>query len=306
MLRILTSFLFLSLSLSCLIGLFTPACSPREEDPLHRQEWGECTQNIECGQNRICRNRKCVEVPVSVSRASITPPEGMVLVPAGEFVMGANRGTLLEKPQVQSRTTDFFLDIREVTIAEYEICRLAGHCPAPACDPSAPPDHPVACVTQPAASAYCTFVRKRLPTEEEWEKAARGTDVRTYPWGEIPPTCEQAVFAGCGTGNTTVPVGTRPAGAGPFGTLDQAGNVWEWTATGRDPWDKDGDPRRLRAGHARSAGPGNTKPAGRPHFVIRGGSFLDPPLSLRVTHRLIMAQDFASRAIGFRCAADIF
>ncbi|PKN44853.1 MAG: hypothetical protein CVU59_10635 [Deltaproteobacteria bacterium HGW-Deltaproteobacteria-17] len=292
--------------LAILVTLSSGACTEREEDSLLRRNWGECTRNTECGSGRICRNRKCVDAPPSPSGAALVPPAGMVHIPAGEFLMGSNRGLSLERPQVQSRTQDFFMDRDEVTVEAWEACRRAGHCPEPRCDQAGKPaSAPITCVNQEDASAFCAFAKKRLPTEEEWEKAARGVDARTFPWGEQAPTCERANFAGCLKPDGPDTTGARPPGAGPYGTLDQAGNVWEWTSSSRRPWDQESDPRRLQAGHAPPplAGPPPKAPR-QPFFIIRGGSYLDPPMSLRVSHRLLLAQDFYSRALGFRCVAD--
>jgi len=286
--------------------LATGACSPREDESRLRKDWGECTRNTECGAGLICRNRKCVEPPPAPTGAALTPPGGMVHVPAGDFLMGANRGTPLERPQIQSRTPDFFIDAQEVTVEAYLACQKAGHCPEPRCSqPAKPAGLPVVCVTQDAAASYCAFLKKRLPTEEEWEKAARGAEARMFPWGEQPPTCERANFAGCLQPDGPTATGLRPDGAGPYGARDQAGNVWEWTASARLPWDKETDPARAQAGHAPPPAAGTPKnPPKKTYYVIRGGSFLDPPLSLRTSHRLLLAQDFYSHALGFRCAAD--
>ncbi|PKN21154.1 MAG: hypothetical protein CVU65_17435 [Deltaproteobacteria bacterium HGW-Deltaproteobacteria-22] len=292
--------------LAILFALSSAACTEREEDSRLRKTWGECTRNTECGAGRICRNRKCVDTPPSPSGSALVPPEGMVHVPAGEFLMGSNRGLSLERPQVQSRTQDFFIDLNEVTVEAWQACQQAGHCPEPRCTQNERPSTaPITCVTQDAAAAYCAFTKKRLPTEEEWEKAARGVDARTYPWGEPPPSCERANFAGCTATEGPEPVGTHPTGAGPYGTLDQAGNAWEWTASTRRPWDQESDPRRLQAGHAPPTVSGPPPKARKQtFFIIRGGSYLDPPASLRTSQRLLLAQDFYSRALGFRCVAD--
>ncbi len=279
------------------------SCSARKEDPK-RVAWGECIQNRDCSGGRICRNRKCVDPPPALPVDARTPPENMVHVPAGGFILGSNRGSPLERPQVDSVTQDFYIDIREVSREEYLTCVKAGHCSAARCEEGQQAGKlPVTCVSQPDAAAYCAFARGRLPTEEEWEKAARGTDARTYPWGDAVPDCDKAVFAGC-TEGSPAPSGSRPGGAGPFGTLDQAGNVWEWTATPRHKWDKDKDPERRLAGHA----PASDLEAemGEPDrfFVVRGGSFLDSPVSLRTTNRLLLDKDFHSRALGFRCVRD--
>lgn len=282
------------------------SCTPRDEDPKRRVEWGECTRNTECSHDKICRNRKCVSIPLLPPATMLQPPTGMTHVPAGEFTLGSNRGLQLERPQIVGRTIDFFIDIHEVTKEEYQRCVEAGHCPPPVCPQNEVPNVPVTCVTQPAAAAYCAFVGKRLPTEEEWEKAARGTDARTYPWGETSPDCNRAVYRSCVQENAPLPVGGRTAGKSPYGTMDQSGNVWEWTATSRPLWDKEKDPRRLQGGYdpPKTEESVNQTTLHNPHFIIRGGSFLDDALSMRTTLRFLMPANFTSRALGFRCAAD--
>jgi formylglycine-generating enzyme required for sulfatase activity len=172
----------------------------------------------------------------------------MVFVPAGPFLMGdAPREVTLDA---------FRIDRTEVTQGDYDQCVAAGICTAVNTFGDAiklpPPLHPVVHVSSSDAATYCAWLGKRLPTEAEWEKAARGVDGRTYPWGEAPPSCELAMFARwtlepdgqggrtevCGDGNpytSTHPVGSHPAGASPYGALDMAGNVSEWTADKEGP-----------------------------------------------------------------------
>jgi formylglycine-generating enzyme required for sulfatase activity len=128
----------------------------------------------------------------------------------------------------------FSIDRTEVTQRAYQACVDAGACSAPVdaptYDPVARGDHPVTSMTWDDAVAYCAFAGERLPSEAEWEKAARGTDGRRYPWGDDDATCALANTAGCTADDDDLPVGSLPDGASPFGALDMAGNVWEWTA----------------------------------------------------------------------------
>lgn len=136
----------------------------------------------------------------------------------------------------------FEIDLTEVTVAAYQSCIEAGKCSPPdtggACNWNKPGQdwHPINCVDFGQAAAYCDFVKKRLPTEQEWEYAARGDDGREYPWKDGPPggqLCWNGEGNDLGVNNRhgTCPVGHFPAGASPFGALDMAGGVREWTAT---------------------------------------------------------------------------
>jgi formylglycine-generating enzyme required for sulfatase activity len=177
------------------------------------------------------------------------PSDGakMVCVPAGEFLMGSTEAEIAaaiaecsgplckkfsnEAPQHTVILDAYWIDQTEVTNAQYLACVSAGVCgwtrrySDVAQDK---PDLPVAGVTGENARTYAAWVGGRLPTEAEWEKAARGTDGRIYPWGNNPPDCSLANIADCQTG--LVAVGSYPAGASPYGALDMAGNVWEWVA----------------------------------------------------------------------------
>ncbi len=178
-------------------------------------------------------------------------PEGMVLIPAGSFWMGcapADKDCYEdEKPRHEVVLDAFYIDKTEVTVRQYRRCVPSGACTAPGSGGyvnSKKPgreDHPVNYTDWHQASAYCRWAKKRLPTEAEWEKAARGTDDRIYPWGNQPPSCQYAVMRifrvgrGCGR-KSTWPVGSKPAGASPYGVLDMVGNVREWVA---DYYDRD-------------------------------------------------------------------
>ena len=152
-------------------------------------------------------------------------------------------------------------------------------------------DHPVVQVSADDAAAFCGFYGWRLPSEEEWEYAARGNDGRRYPWGDQEPdqTDGEHSRANFGTVSccaaddadgflTTAPVGSFPDGAGPFGHLDLAGNVWEWTSS-RFPGQPD-------------------------HVVLKGGGWGNNPYCLRASYRHGNPSDIGLDMVGFRCAAD--
>jgi len=179
----------------------------------------------------------------------------MCEVPAGPFWMGADSTWMGDKvcpascgsvePFREVVVPEFGIDRFEVTVGDYEKCVAGGFCTPARCkcrtygcvDPPSNSemggreDHPVNCVDWYQATAYCAWAGKRLPTEAEWEKAARGTDGRIFPWGGDPPDCDRAVLSlpGCDVQGTSR-VGTKPAGASPYGVEDILGNVDEWTA----------------------------------------------------------------------------
>jgi formylglycine-generating enzyme required for sulfatase activity len=150
-------------------------------------------------------------------------------------------------------------------------------------------DHPVTQVTWYGAQAYCQWARARLPTEAEWEKAARGVDGRSYPWGSEPPDCDKAQYGDCG--GATVPVGSRTAGVSPYGVLDMAGNVWEWVADWYDPAYYGSSPSQNPQG-----------PASGECKVFRGGSWGYPSAFIRASDRARNRPTYAGFNVGFRCA----
>ena len=193
-----------------------------------------------------------------------------VEVPAGEYVIGRDPG---ETRQRHVDVDAFELARTPVTNAQYERFVAEGGATAPPHWP-APADHPVTFVDWHEAAAFCAWAGGRLPTEAEWEKAARGTDGRTYPWGDEEDESRAAVGAGIKHGSTS-PVGSHPEGASPYGLLDMAGNVWEWTSTEYPP------------GEA----------------VLRGGSFASPGLAwARCTMRSHSRPVRRQAHIGFRVA----
>ncbi|RME49580.1 MAG: protein kinase, partial [Deltaproteobacteria bacterium] len=163
-----------------------------------------------------------------------------VSIPRGCFDMGSYRGEEDEQPVYKECFKDFYIDKTEVTVAQYQRCVDAGVCSSAlldqsdwgsdeACNWGKPgrEDHPINCVDWSQAKQYCQWVGGRLPTEREWEYAARGEGGWEYPWGDAEADCDHAVMHdgedGCGA-YSTMPVGSKPAGASPFGVLDMAGN----------------------------------------------------------------------------------
>ena len=168
------------------------------------------------------------------------PTSEMVTVPAGSFQMGCNVAVdnecfSNEYPYHAVSVPAFKIDKYELTVGEYQACVDAGGCTAAStggsCNygVSGRDSHPINCVDWNQAKAYCAWAGKRLPTEAEWEKAARGTDGRKYPWGNDSLDCDHAVHSANGCSNdSTAPEGSKPAGVSPYGAEDMVGNVWEW------------------------------------------------------------------------------
>jgi formylglycine-generating enzyme required for sulfatase activity len=220
----------------------------------------------------------------------------MVLVPAAQFWMGSDDGEDDEKPRHRVTLDGFYIDTYEVTNALYQKFMSASGRAAPEYWNDSKfngPRQPVVGVSWHDADAYCTWAKKRLPAEAEWEKAARGTDGRKYPWGE-QRDASRANSNESGRGKT-VDVGSYPRGVSPDGALDMAGNVWEWVADwhGKDYYRK-GPDRNLQG------------PATGTHRVLRGGSWLSNPINLRSAYRDSDTPGSRFHFIGFRCARGLF
>jgi formylglycine-generating enzyme len=154
----------------------------------------------------------------------------MVLVPAGEFYMGADDDQVAAMPRHPVYLDDYYVDVYEVSQTRYKECLEAGGCELTAgtgelMNRPVWDEHPMMDITWYDAQEYCEWRGGNLPTEAQWEKAARGTDERRFPWGNEPVTCERARYGECGW--MTAPVGTHPEGASPYGVEDMAGNAWE-------------------------------------------------------------------------------
>ena len=166
----------------------------------------------------------------------------MVFVPEGGFMMGSEEDYPEENPMHGISLDSYWIDQTEVTNGMYSQCVAAGACLPPTNITSSSRTvyygderfdiYPVIYVDWAMAQTYCSWAGGRLPTEAEWEKAARGVDRRTYPWGNAAPSCSLANFWGTGGGcvGDTSPVGSYLFGASPYGVLDMAGNVWEWVS----------------------------------------------------------------------------
>ena len=232
----------------------------------------------------------------------------MVRIPGGPFRRGVDdRRGLDEGPARSIHLRPFLIDRCEVTTRRFgEFVAATGRVTAAEADSSvsrswrspggrgaAEPDHPVVYVTWDEARAYCGWRGVRLPTEAEWEKAARGSDGRQWPWGPRP---EASLANAWGPGDPysgTSPAGSFPAGASPYGVHDMAGNVWEWCADWYDPDYYVVAPRRDPPGPER----------GRLR-VARGGSWTNPITVLRTSNRHAVHPDDAGPSLGFRCAAS--
>ena len=242
-----------------------------------------------------------------------------LLVPAGTVYMGG-LDVLLDSDEIPAHKVQlnaYWVDQVEVTNGMYGLCVEAGKCRLPVrlnsdnrFDYFGNPefqDYPVVQVTWTDANNYCQWAGRRLPTEAEWERAARGDDMRTFPWGDEPPNANNSNSLNI-VGDTTR-VGSYAGGASPFGALDMAGNVWEWVADYYRPTYYSISPEE------NPTGPEN--PAGNNLRVIRGGSFQDSLLNLRIPNRGYEvgpdpfalppnedAYGHSSTKIGFRCADD--
>jgi formylglycine-generating enzyme required for sulfatase activity len=261
----------------------------------------------------------------------------MASIDGGKFFMGNDDldADSDERPAHQVTISPYCVDLHEVTVADYRACSTSGECKrAPTevswkgisraertafsklCNGSRADraDHPVNCVDWDMASAYCTWQEKRLPTEAEWEFAARGSDGRRYPWGDEAPDPERlnacgrecvdwgaqngvemairgkGMYAGRDGFVGTAPVGSFVHGQSRFGILDLAGNVWEWTSD----WEGKYSPQP------------SVDPAGPPngaHRIVRGGGFNGVmPAWVRSTQRYGDDPSARSHAYGFRCA----
>ena len=264
-------------------------------------------------------------------------PPSMAQIDGGQFFMGTDdpKADEDEKPAHNVKLAPYCIDRTEVTVADYKACSDGGACKraatevwwpdvtaaekkiySPLCngaDAAGKAQHPINCVDWDMASTFCSAQGKRLPTEAEWEFAARGPDGRIYPWGDEPPdehhlnACGSectawlkahhqpgdAMYAGDDGFPNTAPVGSFPAGASRFGLLDVVGNVWEWASDYTGPYGA--------GAQVDPIGPSNGK-----ERVVRGGAWNGSfPAWVRPSQRYSFTPDTKSFAVGFRCAKPL-
>ena len=270
---------------SCVQGkcICQPACEEKECGPDGCG--GSCG---DCVEDAVCYAGNCLETVLIVD------------IPGGVFHMGCNEDVddecqPDEYPYHEVFLPPYQIDMTEVTVGAYGACVEDGACTppetgAPVCNwySELKQEHPMNCVVWAQAQTFCNWVGGRLCTEAEWEKAARGTEGVKYPWGNEELSCDFAVHGnGCGEG-TTWPVGSKPAGASPYGLLDMLGNVAEWTADwyGNGYYDQSpsDNPQGPEYGFKR---------------VVRGGAYLTS--NCRASDRLNSPATNLSVSRGIRC-----
>lgn len=253
-------------------------------------------------------------VHAQMSSKEAKPSNTMMLISGGNFIMGSNSGPDDEKPQHTIFIKSFFLDILPVSNADFAtflniqgLKNQQGDALYDHQDSDARIHrrnliwqsdltyelHPVNEVSWVGAREYCAWLNKRLPTEAEWEKAARGIDGRKYPWGNAAPTARLALFGA--PYNSSAPVDAFPDGASPYGILDMAGNQWEWVSSIYQPYPYKPDDGREN----QNAGPIRS---------TRGGGHDSNAEEISTTHRgrfLSRNPKAGHHNIGFRCASTV-
>jgi formylglycine-generating enzyme required for sulfatase activity len=256
--------------------------------PFPFQQW------VEVKQQTPTVVIKLIPIPSSITNPKDQSP--MVLVGEGAFAMGSpwGEGDNDEHPQHNVYLPAYYIDKYEISMGQYRQCVQEGGC--------SPPDaggrctwgnagkerYPINCVSWAQSAAYCRWAGKRLPSEAEWEKAARGPDGRRYPWGNQEPTCQLAQFRSCG--DKLVSVDSYGGVPSPYGAVQLAGNVWEWVA------DWHGETYYAEAPPSNPQGP-----ASGIFHVLRGGSWVANPPLLRSADRYYTPTTH-DQGVGFRCA----
>lgn len=240
--------------------------------------------------------------------SGIIKAEEMVLIPEGLFTMGSSEEDILwaakhfhsetldwyrdETPSHKVALPAFRMDKYEVSVGDYKLYMEATGMPAPREFENSRLNHPrqpVVSISWQQARDYCLWAKKRLPTEEEWEKAARGTDARHYPWGNEPDALNANIIGKGDSYRNTSPGGRFSEGVSPYGVMDMAGNVWEWTEDWYKPY------------------PGNqydNELYGEKFKVIKGGSWHSNLDLARPAVRGKALMDQKKNYIGFRCVSS--
>jgi len=229
-------------------------------------------------------------------------PNEMIVIPAGDFIRGTNDRLADEGPEHVVHLDEYFIDKFEVTNLQYkryidDVGRRAPEHFDERQVPEGKADHPVTFVSWKNAQTYCQWAGKRLPTDQEWEKAARGLDARTFPWGnefEMHNANTPVRWETLGEEGDTSPVGAFAAGKSPYGLYDVSGNVWEWT----DAWYM-AYPNNMR----------QTENYGKKYRTLKGGSWWDCSfykcgISAPVYNRSFFNPKVKNSSFGFRCAKD--
>jgi serine/threonine protein kinase len=244
----------------------------------------------------------------------------LIHIPSGEFIMGSDKNNDpywygAEGPSHRVYLEGYWIYRTEVTNRMYQTCVEQHACPRPAYNKSstraeyfsnpAYDNYPVIFVSSDDAISYCRWAGGRLPTEAEWEKAARGEDSRLFAWGNQPPTGELANYCDRNCSDNlrdssqddgyrdTSPAGNYPKGSSPYGLLDMAGNVWEWTSDWFDPVYYKVAPLENPLG-----------PASGQRRVVRGGSWYNPAEGIRTVNRRSERPGTTTETLGFRCVVE--
>lgn len=269
-----------------------------------------CEDNIEIKKNGYMsqkidlwvRDEKSNKLVVNLKKEKNNELDlnAMIFIKGGEFLRGSEDGSPGEKPVKIVNIDDFYIDAYEVTVEKYDKCVKSGVCSEPKSGGFCNwlmvdrKNHPVNCVNWFQANDYCRWVGKRLPTEAEWEKAARGTNGLMYPWGNVIGNCDYAVLndgvSGCGK-NATWVVGSRPQGRSPYGVYDMGGNVWEWVYDWYDSNYYSVSPLTNPEGPKKGS-----------NRTFKGGSWFDNISVLRSSNRFFGVPQYSHSDIGFRCA----
>ena len=302
----------------------TPSCRSCHTDLMHGNASGQFTdecatchstsepnlliasdkpkENMEEDISKLT-NVQELKTPMYYDKSRIGPePNEMILIPAGNFIMGTDNRLPDEGPEHKVYLPAYYIDKYEVTNLQYKkfIDETNHRSPTHFRNrtfPEGKADHPVTYVTWYDATDYCAWAGKRLPTDAEWEKAARGEHGRIFPWGdefEVNNANTPVRWEALNKEGDTTPVGSFPGGVSPYGLYDMSGNVWEWTSSWYLPY------------------PGNTRKTenyGEKYKVLKGGSWWDCSfykcgISAPTYNRSFFMQGTRNNSFGFRCAKD--